>query len=274
MIKLTKDLTSIPISLLPAFEDLFTDRVNRNVVPIPFPARKTHTRRMELINTGAYNDTTSYNSRYKRTDIKIALNNVYKGKCAFCEQAEELTHVEHYRPKQIYYWLAYSWDNLLISCPTCNTHKSTNFDCDGTQETTFDSSEANLRIINSSSATYDLKEIPKMVNPEITDPLGKIHFEKNGLIRSDNPRFEYTIEKCKIDRKSLNDSRRSLLDRFKEHIRDAFITNTSENDQKVAITTNIRNFISDSQNDLESFLAFRRYAIDNGWLNDIIKEVN
>lgn len=274
MIKITKNLTFIPISLIPAFEDLFMDGVGRNVVPIPFPTRKTHTRRMELINTGAYNNTTNYNNRYKQTDIKLALQDVYKGKCAFCEQTEELTHVEHYRPKHIYYWLAYSWDNLLMSCPTCNTNKSTNFDCDGVQETTFDNSEANVRIINSSSATYNLIEIPKMVNPEITDPLGQIHFEKDGLIKSENPRFEYTIEKCKIDRKSLNDSRRSLLDRFKEHIRDVFIMNTSENDQKVAITTNVRNFINDSQNDLESFLAFRRYAIDNKWLEEIVKEQN
>ncbi len=45
------------------------------------------------------------------------------GKCAYCEAP---THevafgdVEHYRPKSVYWWLAYSYDNYLASCQLCN----------------------------------------------------------------------------------------------------------------------------------------------------------
>jgi len=45
------------------------------------------------------------------------------GKCAYCEAP--LTHiaygdVEHFRPKSIYWWLAYSYENYLASCTLCN----------------------------------------------------------------------------------------------------------------------------------------------------------
>ena len=273
MIKITKNLNNIPESLIPAFADLFPLRTDRAIVPIPQKSRTTHSRRIEVINAGHYVNHDNYNSRYKLDDVKEALRIIYKGKCVFCEQKEELTHVEHFRPKDTYYWLAFSWDNLLMSCPTCNTHKGANFEIDGTQAN-FENTELNIRNINSSSATYDANEIPKMVNPEVTDPAGQIYFEKDGNIKSDDPRFSYTIKTCKIDRNNLNDNRRSILDRFREHIRDAFIINTTKHDQEVAFTTNARNFINDSQNEDEDFLAFRKFAIENGWLNDIIKEVN
>ena len=273
MIKVTKDLTNIPISLIPAFPDLFPERVGRRVVPIPQQNTTTHSRRMEAINLGVYTDNENFNSRYKQDDIRAALQNVYKGKCAFCEQREEVSHIEHYRPKSKYYWLAYSWDNLLMACPSCNMNKGTHFDLDGS-DVVFDNLEVNIRTINSSSVNYDASELPKMVNPEITEPLGQICFDKDGKIKSDNPRFKYTIEKCQIDRKSLNDSRRSLLDRFKEHIRAVFVDNKEVDKQLVAISTNVRNFIRDSKNDNEEFLAFRRYTVTEDWLNDIIKELN
>src|SRR5690554_6216280 len=273
MIKITKNLDDVPKSLIPAFADLFPDRIGRNLVAILPKSKTTHKRRMEVIDAETYIKHDNYNSRYKLDDVKEALNIIYKGKCAFCEQKEELTHVEHFRPKNTYYWLAFSWDNLLMSCPTCNTHKGTNFEINGVLAN-FENTELNILNINSSSATYDIGEIPKMVNPEVTDPKGLIYFEKDGSIKSDNPRFSYTIETCKIDRNELNDRRRSLLDRFREHIRDAFIVNATEHDQEVAVTTNTRNFIRDSINENEDFLAFRRYAIANDWMNDIIKDMN
>ncbi len=52
-------------------------------------------------------------------------------KCAYCEaNAKVVAHgdVEHYRPKSIYWWLAYTYDNYLFVCQICNqTFKSDNF---------------------------------------------------------------------------------------------------------------------------------------------------
>lgn len=273
MIKVVKDITQIPQSLIPAFRDLFPERAGRSITAIPLTSRTTHQKRMEVIASRVYTDHVTFNSRYKLADIKDKLLRIYKGKCAFCEQKAEIPHIEHYRPKITYYWLAYSWDNLLMSCPMCNLKKGENFAIDGNRAI-FNNTEINIRSINTCSANHDSEELPKMVNPEVTDPHGHIHFEKNGKIQSDHPRFKYTIQKCEIDRTSLNDSRRAILDRFREHIRDALLVNTNLADQKTAISTNIRNFVRDSENENESFLAFRRYALNNNWLNEIIKDQN
>ncbi len=49
------------------------------------------------------------------------------GKCAFCEAPNSATYygdVEHFRPKSVYWWLAYCYDNYLYSCRICNGTKS------------------------------------------------------------------------------------------------------------------------------------------------------
>lgn len=260
MIKVTKDVSKVPDSLQTPFKEFFPDG-------IPSPAKTTHDVRRKVVKKGAYIDS----DRYKQRDTKDNLKEIYKNKCAYCEQIIEQFHVEHYRPKSIYYWLAFSWDNLLVACPTCNQYKDDHFELSGTK--------ANLKItkqlikqINSISYHYNASELPKMVNPEITDPSGKISFEKSGLIKSDNLEFEYTIRKCKIDRANLNDERRTLLDIFKRDIESILIEEKNIDDQKVAIKTLLRKFIRDSNDKCLPFLGFRRYAISADWLNEIIKE--
>ena len=44
-------------------------------------------------------------------------------KCAYCEAPTSVVafgDVEHYRPKSSYWWLAYCYDNYLVSCQLCN----------------------------------------------------------------------------------------------------------------------------------------------------------
>lgn len=57
------------------------------------------------------------------------------GKCAYCEaNTEVVAHgdVEHYRPKSVYWWLAYTYDNYLYACQICNQiYKSDNFPIGG-----------------------------------------------------------------------------------------------------------------------------------------------
>lgn len=78
---------------------------------------------------------------YKHTTVKKALEDLFNGKCAYCESNVIITSAidkEHFRPKTSvknketgdeqrgYYWLAAEWDNLLLACGHCNrtgTHK-------------------------------------------------------------------------------------------------------------------------------------------------------
>lgn len=71
---------------------------------------------------------------YRRPDIKLALDVMFDGKCAYCETrfgANSDGAVEHYRPKGRivaedhpgYWWLASQWHNLLLSCQHCNERR-------------------------------------------------------------------------------------------------------------------------------------------------------
>jgi uncharacterized protein (TIGR02646 family) len=71
---------------------------------------------------------------YSDPDVKLALNTLFKFKCAYCESyygATQPVDIEHFRPKGAvlvngkpvgrgYYWLAADWENLLPSCIDCN----------------------------------------------------------------------------------------------------------------------------------------------------------
>ena len=71
-------------------------------------------------------------SAYKDGEVKRRLEQLFHGKCAYCEtyySASAPVDIEHYRPKGAvsedpahpgYWWLAMSWDNLLPSCIDCN----------------------------------------------------------------------------------------------------------------------------------------------------------
>lgn len=265
MIKINKDYDTIPDSLKIPNDTNFPDG-------IPIKPRTTHARRLEVIDNESYIDKGRYNNRYKTDDIRTALKDIYHNKCAYCEQKIEQYQVEHFRPKKVYYWLAFSWDNLLMGCATCNQHKGINFAIDG-DKFEFVNSEENINAINTSSSDCDSTELPRFVNPEVTNPYGYIHFTKSGSIYSHDPRFTYTISTCKIDRDYLNDERRKLLDVFRRDIKSALIDNESVDDQRNEIATVTKKFIRDAKDIELQYLAFRKYSIENDWLSDIIKEL-
>ena len=72
---------------------------------------------------------------YNHPTVKQALRTAQNDKCAYCETRNTTSHdvVEHFRPKNgcrhvrrdalirpQYFWLAYTWDNLLFACDQCN----------------------------------------------------------------------------------------------------------------------------------------------------------
>lgn len=71
---------------------------------------------------------------------KGALKKETGGKCAYCEASTEtVAHgdVEHFRPKSVYWWLAFCYDNYLFACQLCNqTFKGDNFPVFGTRALT------------------------------------------------------------------------------------------------------------------------------------------
>jgi uncharacterized protein (TIGR02646 family) len=74
-------------------------------------------------------------SVYKADAVKARLEELFHGKCAYCESlyaSQAPVDVEHFRPKGEveedlihpgYWWLAMDWTNLLPSCIDCNRRR-------------------------------------------------------------------------------------------------------------------------------------------------------
>jgi len=202
-------------------------RVRKNLddIPLTLNERKTETRRNSCIRDTKYHQKKEFHQRYKQKDIKESLQKIYNHKCVFCEQ--EITEcinneledcsstVEHYRPKSIYYWLAYSWDNLLWCCHRCNQNKENSFDVikklGSFDKKTFLNKDKNR--IHNSSKVYNRIEKPFMIHPELESVLNKLTFG-NGIIDSTDSRVKYTIDTCKLDRADLNEKRLAILESF------------------------------------------------------------
>ena len=81
----------------------------------------------------------SFNSNlWRNKKVKVFLRKSQHGKCCYCDRKRDEieSDVEHFRPKTEvsdckehpgYWWLAYNWDNLMISCKVCNSQKKSHF---------------------------------------------------------------------------------------------------------------------------------------------------
>lgn len=121
-------------------------------------------------------------SIYTSDAVKAELEACHHGKCCYCEtdfrRPYAYSEVEHWRPKSSsrqaldgkrmrpgYYWLAYSWDNLLLSCSFCNKIKNDLFPLD----------EPAARARNHGMRIED--ESPSIIKPDAdNDPRAHISF--------------------------------------------------------------------------------------------------
>jgi uncharacterized protein (TIGR02646 family) len=62
-------------------------------------------------------------SDWNEADVRGVLIAMHGFACAYCEldlRGGDRGDVEHFRPKSLYRWLAYDFDNYLLSCLACN----------------------------------------------------------------------------------------------------------------------------------------------------------
>ena len=140
-------------------------------------------------------------------------------KCCYCESRLGVTShkvVEHFRPKGAvqqdpgqkmmypgYYWLAYSWSNLLMSCDVCNsTHKRSLFPlADHTARAR--SHHDNLD-----------GESPLFIDPAREDPRSHIRFRGPAVVAA-TERGHSTIQGVGLRRSPLEEARRERLAQLK-----------------------------------------------------------
>jgi len=237
MIKVEKDFHDIPLILRKKIRE---DAFNRN------------------IEASSYVDD---NNKYKVGSVQKRLNEIYHLKCAYCEKEllDSPKHIEHYRPKSTYYWLAYSWDNLLLCCVNCNSAKGNRFKTLNSQVTY---SNETFASIHNLCPSYNIREKPTIINPEQEDVLTSIVFDKNAYMSSLNIRVQYTIEDaCKLNRDELIQLRLKVITDFINRMNEHFLYFIRHQDI-TRFVPDIKNFKENCKEEKE-FYAFRYFVMNN-----------
>lgn len=173
-------------------------------------------------------------SVYGHVEVRKALEELFYRKCAYCEtQLPEVNwDVEHYRPKGRvferqghpgYYWLAYTWENLLPACPACNQSRrdlpTWTDPVTGAAAGKLD--QFPLRDESKRAMTHTdpiAAEEPLLLNPCDDDPAGEFKFDPQGQIiqTGASDRLSATVRICNLRRKRLRDARSRIIAHTKE----------------------------------------------------------
>ena len=182
---------------------------------------------LELL-LAAQNGQDAKGSVYRHKTVLEELAAIYHGKCAYCEgkaPAWAPSQVEHYRPKAGvfedpnhpgYYWLAYEWSNLLLSCPTCNNAKSKRFPT-ASKRVAQPQKKSEEWACDSQSLS---QENALLLNPEIDTPQDHLIFSNEGELsaRGGSARGKATIEICKLNRDKLLEERWQLVYQLRQSL--------------------------------------------------------
>lgn len=141
--------------------------------------------------------------------VRGALNDLFQGKCAFCETASSRgMDVDHYRPianavggrrnlPHHYAWLAYEWENLVLSCADCNRRKVNFFGLMAGQRSPLKAPLGQIRA----------QETPKLLDPGFDSPFKHLEFTLDGVVHARTRRGAATIEILDLNRSDLLSAR-------------------------------------------------------------------
>jgi len=162
------------------------------------------------------------NPIYGHTTVKSSLKGAQHHKCCFCEkqQKDEYGAVEHFRPKKAfnnfkgekltkpgYFWLGYTWTNLLFVCARCNSAE-------------FKGNQFPLKKGSTRARSHNdnlALEKPLLIDPVTVDPRKHIYFQEE-LVKSDTVEGKRTIKICGLDRDELNNFRKDKIDNLKARL--------------------------------------------------------
>jgi len=125
------------------------------------------------------------------------LHAVQSKKCAYREDLlkERSSEVDHVRPKQIYWWLAFKLRNLLYACRSCNNAKSSKW-----------ALQAGVLPLAPRDEPWDVPEPAMLVDPTVDDPDVHLTFVQRGgewRIAGQTDRGIWTITNLELDRDSF-----------------------------------------------------------------------
>ncbi|MBJ2153539.1 MULTISPECIES: AAA family ATPase [Paracoccaceae] len=209
--------------------------VDRGAVPNPLldsPLAAQAARELEraraVISTGSLQRRVEF-SAYKHPTIKAALNVLFHEKCAYCETplVSAMGDIEQFRPKSGvseanghpgYWWLAVTWENLLIACQYCNRLAKAEIGEGGRSESIGKANRFPLLDENKRAREPDDDinlEQPLLLDPTLDNPSPHLTFAEDGQVFSETERGNATISILGLNRLSLLQQRRGTAARYR-----------------------------------------------------------
>jgi uncharacterized protein (TIGR02646 family) len=208
-----------------------------------------------------------------RFDIKILsairddLLKMCNGKCAYCESKVNIVsrgEIENFRPKAgakglgseeyapiHYWWLAYEWENLLISCQICNQkYKRDYFPLENEKD----------RAPVGTTGTELLSENPLLIDPTIIDPREHLRFDENGFAEALSKSGQITIEILGLNRSELVESRRTSGSQLKDKLEIISFTKNFTNNFTKDFVEYVNELFSDFPS--QEYAAIQREVFD------------
>lgn len=146
------------------------------------------------------------------------LQKTFGNRCAFCETSVEVEYPEivHFRPAtgcrglkgeyhpEHYWWLAYEWRNLYLSCSMCSKFRRDLFPVQN--------EKYRGRLLDDWDTLQNEKYL--LLDPCVDNPEDFIAYDDYGLALATDERSKVTIEAFSLNRGVLVDMRRSEIDHF------------------------------------------------------------
>lgn len=209
--------------------------------------RKKELRKIrKLIESGELKSN-DFRSLWSDAKVKKFLYESQHGKCCYCERTRDKIEVdvEHFRPKAEveeaedhpgYWWLAYSWENLLIACKKCNQkYKKSKFPLKHGSERAYEENS-------------DLgKEEPILINPLEEDPEEFIEYDLSAKFMAK------AVGKCERGRRMIADELTGINDEkvmeeraqmYKEYRICAYLKNNGNSEQRSMGSESLCTYIS------------------------------
>jgi len=219
-------------------------------------------------NKSTYHTTDAHNSLYKSSDVMVELRKQHSGMCVYCEKdlTDNTPHVEHFRPKSHYWWLAYSWDNLFLSCEECNVRKGDKFEASSKQT----SPDARWREDRHNlSSQLNESEVPSLLHPcEIETEL-EFSFTCDGIAKALSERASYTYSTVQLGREQCVYRRKKLVDDLKIRVQERVFEGE---DVTAAVLSEIKSFYGKALKLSGEYPSFRMHLVRSKKLSSFLSE--
>jgi uncharacterized protein (TIGR02646 family) len=184
-------------------------RIERGPEPTALPSvRARELQRVRSIVSAGQLDSDTIGKEYSVVKRELWIQQLMR--CCYCEAPIQCDYsdVEHFRPKARadrrngaldpgYWWLAWTWENLLFSCPNCNRSAKKDF---------FPLEAGSVPLLPEEPPPG--RELPTLIDPFSEDPVESIQFVFDGRHwrptgRNGSKRGQQTVELLKLDRMDL-----------------------------------------------------------------------